>query len=305
MVPLGTNGGRANRQWHDHAVQLSAPVDGFRLAYELRGEGDPVVLLHGWPGWRADHEALAERLEAEATVVVPDLRGFGDSEGPADAAPEAYAAGAQGASVVALMAELGLADAVVAGYDVGSGIAQWIARESPGHVRALVIAPPLPGVRERVLTPHAVEEFWYQQFHRLDLADQLVDGDEQAARAYIGHFWEHWSAPDWHPSEALLDELGVRYGAPGAFVRSINWYRSGSGTVARALGQKTPEPEDRLAVPTSVLWPELDPLFPVEWRDRVDEWFSDATVQVLEGIGHFSPLEAPDAFAEAIRARLT
>jgi pimeloyl-ACP methyl ester carboxylesterase len=285
-------------------MDLSAPVDGFRLAYERDGEGPPVVLLHGWPGWRADHHVLAEQLRGEATVVVPDLRGFGDSECPPDAAPEAYAAGAQGASVVALMDELGLEDAVVAGYDVGSGIAQWIARESPRHVRALVIAPPLPGVRERVLTPHAVQEFWYQQFHRLELAEQLVDGDERAARAYVGHFWEHWSGPDWHPSEALLDELGARYGKPGAFTRSINWYRSGSGTVARALAQRVPAPEDRLSVPTSVLWPEHDPLFPTDWADRVDEWFSDATVQVLDAVGHFTPLEAPDAFAEAIRARL-
>lgn len=57
-------------------------------------------------------------------------------------------------------------------------------------------------------------------------------------------------------------------------------------------------------MPTDVLWPEHDPLFPTEWADRVDDWFADATVRVLEGVGHFTPLEAPDAFAEAIRARL-
>ena len=50
-----------------------------------------------------------------------------------------------------------------------------------------------------------------------------------------------------------------------------------------------------------MLWPEHDPLFPREWGDRLDDFFADARLTDLPGAGHFSPLEAPEAFADAIR----
>ena len=53
-----------------------------------------------------------------------------------------------------------------------------------------------------------------------------------------------------------------------------------------------------------MLWPEHDPLFPRAWSDRLDEWFSDVTLHPLDGVGHFVPVEAPEAFADAIRQRL-
>jgi pimeloyl-ACP methyl ester carboxylesterase len=288
----------------------SAPIDGFSLAYERHGPdvGDPaVVLLHGWPGDRQDWRAVVPLLEAEgrATVVVPDLRGFGASDRHASADPDAYAAGGQSASVRGLVRELGLGPVVVAGYDVGSRVAQQIAREAPELVRALVLAPPLPGVGERVLSEPAAREFWYQSFHRLDIAERLIDGSPVAARTYLEHFWDHWSGPGYTPEPAELDRLAEVYGAPGAFVASIGWYRSGAGTVARSLAEQAPAPEDRIAAPTTVLWPSHDPLFPIEWADRIDAFFSAVTLRRLPDAGHFSPLEAPADFAAAIGEALS
>ena len=65
-----------------------------------------------------------------------------------------------------------------------------------------------------------------------------------------------------------------------------------------------PERHERIAVPTTVLWPELDPLFPPAWGDRLDEFFAEVTLTSLPGVGHFVPIEAPDEFAAAIRAAL-
>jgi pimeloyl-ACP methyl ester carboxylesterase len=287
-------------------VERSTPIDGFSLAYDRLGSdaSDPaVVLLHGWPGDRQDWRAVVPLLEAQgrATVLVPDLRGFGESDKRAGDMPEVYAAGGQAASVLGLLDELEITRPVVlAGYDVGGRVAQQIARDTPARVRALVIAPPLPGVGERVLSEGAVREFWYQSFHRLDLAERLLDGDRAAVRAYLEHFWTHWSGPAYTPEPAELDRLAQAYGAPGAFVASIGWYRAGSGTVARSLAERPPAPEDRIAVPTTVLWPGHDPLFPVEWSDRIDAFFSAATMRSLPDAGHFSPLEAPGPFAAAI-----
>jgi pimeloyl-ACP methyl ester carboxylesterase len=286
-------------------MPLSRPVDGFALEYDRAGSGPAVVLLHGWPGSRSDHGSVAALLDGDADVVVPDLRGFGGSDRHDRPPSEAYSADAQADSVCGLIEELELDRPVIAGYDVGSRVAQTVARRRPDDVRALVLAPPLPGVGARVLEPQAQREFWYQPFHQLELSEALIDGDARAVRAYLEHFWSHWSGPGWTVAPERLDALTELYARPGAFRASIGWYRAGAGTVAKALAERPPAPLDRVAVPTTVLWPEHDPLFPLAWSDRIDEFFADVALTVLDGIGHYVPIEAPDAMAGAIRHRLT
>ncbi|MGZ4626339.1 MAG: alpha/beta fold hydrolase [Kineosporiaceae bacterium] len=280
----------------------STPVDGFSLAYDRAGSGPPVVLLHGWPGRRTDFRALVPLLTDTMDVIVPDLRGFGESDRLRADPAEAYSATAQGRSVAGLVAELRLDPVVLVGYDIGSRIAQALAVDAPHLVRTLVLAPPLPGAGERVLTPDAHREFWYQAFHQLALADELLDGKPDAVRAYLRHFWDHWSGPGFRLPDDDLDGLVEHYGRPGAFTASIAWYRAGAGTVTRSLSERRPAPPDRIAQPTTVLWPGHDPLFPVAWSDRIDQFFLRATLTVLPDSGHFSPLEASQAFAAAIRA---
>ena len=120
-------------------------VDGFRLAYDRTGQGPrnpadrtgqgprnpadrtgqgprnpAVLLLHGWPGDRTDYRDVAPLLAAAAGVIVPDLRGFGESDKhPAEPASQ-YTAAAQARSLIALIGELGLSRPVIAGYDIGS-----------------------------------------------------------------------------------------------------------------------------------------------------------------------------------------
>ena len=279
-------------------------ADGFELAYDRTGSGPAVVLLHGWPGDRTDYRALAPLLTG-CDVVVPDLRGFGQSDKhPAGPAAQ-YGADAQARSVAELITTLGLERPVVAGYDIGSRIAQTLAQRRPELVGALVITPPVPGVGPRVFGPGPLREFWYQQFHRLPLSEHLVDGDPAAVRAYLRHFWEHWSGPDFQVTDEHLDHLVSVYGPPGAFTASIQWYRAGSGTAERAQAETTPDPAGRLATPAVVLWPEHDPLFPREWSDRIGDFFGAARLRLVDGAGHFAPLEYPQVLAEEIRGFLT
>ncbi|TCC41323.1 alpha/beta fold hydrolase [Kribbella speibonae] len=274
-------------------MELSAEVDGFRLAYDRDGEGPAVVLLHGWPGDRTDHRLLAPLLvERGCEVVVPDLRGFGESDS-LSTDPKQYGVDAQAKSVVALVEELGLERPVLAGYDVGSRIAQGIARTRPDLIEGLVVAPPLPGIGKRVFSEQAQAEFWYQAFHRLPVIEELIDGNPVAVRSYLRHFWTHWSGPE-------LDHLVEVYSAPGAFTASIQWYRAGAGSVAVSAAETAPPSYDRIAVPTVVLWPEFDPLFPRAWSDRVDDFFSDVRLRHVDGAGHYAPLEYPEILAEEI-----
>jgi len=129
-------------------------IDGFRLAYERTGPGagaPTVLLLHGWPGDRTDYREVVPLVSGTADVVVPDLRGFGDSDKHEADPASRYTAAAQARSLVGLIEELALGQPVLAGYDIGSRIAQAIAWDRPDLVRALIIAPPLPGIgRESV-----------------------------------------------------------------------------------------------------------------------------------------------------------
>jgi pimeloyl-ACP methyl ester carboxylesterase len=134
--------------------------------------------------------------------------------------------------------------------------------------------------------------------------EQLLDGDADAVRHYLMHFWSHWSGESFELADADLDHLVEMYSPPGAFIASIGWYRGGSGSVAAALSEVAPTPRDRIHVAATVLWPDSDPLFPISWSDRLEAFFTDVTVQRLRSTGHFTPLEAPDALAAAIATRL-
>ena len=284
----------------------SAPVDGFTLAYDRSGTGEPVILLHGWPGDRTDYRVLgpALALASSCDVIVPDLRGFGESDKHVADPAAQYSPSAQARSVAGLIRELELGPVLVAGYDVGSRVAQAVAAEYPDLVRALVVSPPLPGIGQRVLDPQPQREFWYQSFHQLALPEQLIDGQPDQVRAYLSHFWAHWSGPDFVLDRAYLDHLAGVYGEPGAFTASIAWYRAGSGAVARSLAEQAPALADRLTLPVTVLWPEFDPLFPRAWSDRLAEFLANVTLRPLDGVGHFTPLEAPAEFAAAIHDAL-
>jgi hypothetical protein len=107
---LAPAGGRVGRPLASGVVPRSAPIDGFSLAYDRAGAGPPVVLLHGWPGTRGDFRALVPMLVDAMDVIVPDLRGLGESDKHAVAPRDGYSAAAQARSVVGVMDELSLTE---------------------------------------------------------------------------------------------------------------------------------------------------------------------------------------------------
>lgn len=247
---------------------------------------------------------MIPRVSRHTDVIAPDLRGFGESDKHPQDPKAAYSASAQARSVLALIEELGLERPLIAGYDIGSRIAQAMCQLAPERVLSVVLCPPLPGAGQRVLAADAQREYWYQAFHQLELAAELIDGDPRAVRAYLRHFWSHWSGPEFNQAEEELDRLVGDYAKPGAFAASIAWYRAGSGTVARSLAEQIPDPDQRISVPALILWPEHDPLYPQAWSDRVPDYFSRAVVRFLPRIGHFVPVEAPALVASAIEEAL-
>lgn len=90
----------------------SSSVDGFTLAYDRSGSGPAVHLLHGWPGDRRDYTAMVPLLAGSGQVIVPDLRGFGESDRHRN---RPSSRSRQARSVLGPMDELGLEAATLAG----------------------------------------------------------------------------------------------------------------------------------------------------------------------------------------------
>ncbi len=115
-----------------------AEVNGIRMHYIDEGEGPLVILLHGFPYlrymWRRQIGALAE---AGFRVVVPDQRGFGQTDRPD--AIEAYDMSQSVGDMVGLMAALGETSAVIVGHDLGAWVAQAAAMLRPDLFRGLVM----------------------------------------------------------------------------------------------------------------------------------------------------------------------
>lgn len=256
--------------------------------------GDRVILVHGWPGLPSDFAEVRDALQP-ATVIVPDLRGFGAAFAGGLPVSEATADAHARRLLNALDAVPDGGRTVIAGYDIGSRIAQAALRLDPTRFDGAVLTPAYPGIGDRATAPSLAPVFWYQHFQREPIAAQLIDGKADAVAHYLDHLWNSWSGPSALPTHPGREELVAAYSRPGAFAASVQWYLANRGYAA------APSP---ITTPTVMLWPTEDPLFPIEWSDRLGEYFSDIALRPVNGSGHFLPIEAPSAFVDAIRSLL-
>ncbi len=287
-----------------HAMTQDA--DGQELHYVMWGQGAPrVLLLHGWPGFWYDWRRVLPLVAQFTAVVAMDLRGFGFSAKPDWSPRSAYSPEAQAKNVLALLDHLQVEQVILVGYDVGARVAQMLARMAPQRVQALVLSAPVyPGYGARPLEPDAQRERWYQHFHMLPQADEIIGHDQETVRLYLSHFYDHWVGNKQALRPREFEEIVKAYTQPGAVRGSIAWYRAGAGSGQVALASQNTPPVP-ITQPTAVLWGETDPVLPAAWGDRLAEYFSHLLhVQFLPGVGHFVPFEAPEAVVEAIRTVL-
>jgi pimeloyl-ACP methyl ester carboxylesterase len=256
--------------------------------------GPPVVLLHGWPGFSIDYRDVLPLGAGRAHVIAPDFLGFGGSDVPAGPPEEVADEAAFADDVIELVDTLGLERPLLAGHDVGSAVAAAVARRAPHRVRGLLLMNPThPFIGDKRWAPRAQREAWYQHFHLLPLAEALLDGRRRSIELYLGHFYAHWagSAPI---GQELVASVVDAYARPGAFAASLAWYR------ARAAHRERVQPVAPVEVPTIALWGDRDPMRPLEHREGFEQAFPRSQSRVLAGVGHFVPIEAPQAVAEAV-----
>jgi pimeloyl-ACP methyl ester carboxylesterase len=84
----------------------------------------------------------------------------------------------------------------------------------------------------------------------------------------------------------------------------MGWYRSLGNPVTAYAQEEIPAASERLTTPTTILWQEFDAIFPRAFSDRLDKFFTNYELELLDGVGHFTPIEAADRFAQVIKNRL-
>lgn len=273
-------------QFNHHHVK----VGDLSIHYVRAGNGRPVILLHGWPGfwfdWHLNIPALAGRFD----VIAPDLRGFGYSDKP-DVAPEqGYTDAAHASDVLGLVEALKLGVVDIVAYDIGAMVAQCFALRYPQTLRRLVLFdPPYPGIGMRWLEPAHMQETWYQSFHQLQLAEDLVGSSRRATEIYLRHFLSHWSCDKNLFSDEEVAHYVEAFSQPGALRGGFNNYRA-----FRRAGGVSLTPGWKIEHPTLVLWGDSDPIIPIAWSDNLKDYFNNLTFRRLDRCGHFCQREAPE-----------
>lgn len=284
--------------WNHQYVE----ANGIRVHYVRHGSGIPLVLLHGWPEfwyvWRKNIGPLAEAFD----VVVPDLRGFGETEKTPLPDPPGRLRDQHVEDLRGLADALGLERFGIVSHDVGSSVAQGFARRYPGRVSGLFFFNcSYPGIGRRWLDPESVPEIWYQTFHQQPWAQEIVGESRRTCGIYLKHFLDHWS----HEPGAFDEDLDLwvdNFMLPGNLRGGFDYYTAAAEARAKLMQEGAPENPEKIEAPARFLWGESDPILKVEWADKLGDFFSDFELLPAPEAGHFVHYERPSlANAEIAR----
>ncbi len=278
----------------DSAGFDSAAVTLGDLTFDVRvagpADGPPIILLHGFPQTSRCWNTVGAELAGDGMrVLLPDQRGYSPGARPPEV--EDYRIHHLRSDVLGILDAFGVDDAHIVGHDWGSSVAWHVAAHHPARVRSLT-ALSIP--------------------HLAAFGQALREDDDQKARStYFSLFREAGKAEhvlladDAHLLRTLygegvatdaIDEYVRVFREPGALTAALDWYRA----MTPATGDLPP-----VEVPTTYIWSTDDAAvgrFAAELcSDFVD---ADYTFEVLDGVSHWVPDEAPGAVTAAIRAQV-
>jgi pimeloyl-ACP methyl ester carboxylesterase len=251
-----------------------------RIAWERRGAGEPLVLVHGlgyarW-GWEPVVDRLAERFE----VVLLDNRGIGASDAP----PGPYTAAEMAGDVLGVLDEAGIERAHVVGTSLGGMIAQELALAEPERVHKLVLVCTTPGGPNAAPMP-------------AETVRLLAEAPSLEPLVALRKFVENALAP------GASDELVERI-----LAHRIATAQPLAAWMAQAAAGASFDAWDRLPglqAPTLVLHGSGDAVVDPANADLLASRIPGARVERFEGCGHLLFWEEPERFAEIVGEFLT
>jgi epoxide hydrolase 4 len=271
-----------------------APVNGVNMHFVEKGRGPLVVLLHGFPemwwSWRYQIPALAL---AGYRVVVPDLRGYNDTE-----AKGPYDIDTLRDDVIGLLDHLGADKAIVVAHDWGGGVAWHLASTRQARVDKLVVMNcPHPVVFQRALVSKwsQLRRSWYMFFFQLPVLPErmLTWGKGTGATGVLRALAV--DKTNFGPQElAPFAAAVLKPGRPSAM---IGWYRAAirAGLMAGRAGPAPLRTYQKITVPTLLLWAMEDTA--LGYDDVVpgtDQFVPGLEIQTLPNCGHFVQQEQPE-----------
>ncbi len=262
------------------------------------GRGPPLLLLHGYPQTHLMWRKLAPRLAAEFTVVVPDLRGYGDSSRP-PAGPDNsnYAKRALAQDQVETMQTLGFARFAVAGHDRGARVAHRLARDYPERIERLALLDIVPTLYrfETIDQKAATASYhWFFLIQPGGLPERLIGAEPE-------FFLRHSLGALLRDTAVLEPEVFAEYlrcfSNPETIRATCDEYRAGA-TID--LVHDRADRGRRIMMPLLMLWGRrssqgsgYDML--AVWRDHAET----VSGQAIDS-GHFLPEEAADDTYQAL-----
>ncbi len=278
-------------------------VEGTRIHVAVGGEGPPVLLLHGYPQTHVMWHRVAPGLTDRHTVIVPDLRGYGDSaRPPSDPDHASYSKRAMAADQSGLMSALGFDTFALVGHDRGARVAHRLCLDRPEAVSRVALLDIVP--TRHVLT-HVdralaqVYEHWFFLSQPPDLPEHLIGGDPAY---YLRRKLAQWSSGEGLEAFApeAVEEYVRCFSDPEVIRASCEDYRA-AASIDLEHDEVDASAGRRIGCPTLVLWGELG--FVGQAYDVLGVWqkyAADVSGHAIGG-GHFLPEEQPDATLAALR----
>lgn len=274
--------------------QLAA-VDTGEVEIRMRfgGEGPPLLLLHGHPQTHMMWHHIAPLLAKDFTVIMPDLRGYGDSSKPPSTPDHApYSKRAMARDQIAVMKQLGFAQFAVAGHDRGGRCAYRLALDFPEAVTKLAILDIIPTGEALMRTnKEFATGFWHWFFlaQPFDLPERMIGENPD-------NFYFRGDRSMFHP-EALADYLRCIH-QPENIHAMCEDYRAGA-TFDFEL-DKADRGKKKISCPVLALWSNQGEL-PI-WYDVLSVWRGWADDVQGRGLncGHYLAEEEPQETYEEL-----
>ena len=268
------------------------------IAICSKGAGPPLLLLHGYPQTGYMWHKIAPRLAEDFTVVVADLRGYGDSDKPTSSDDHAvYSKRAMATDMMAVMTALGHSQFFIAGHDRGGRVAHRLARDYPQAVTKLAVLDIAPTAMMYDTTDMHFATSYYHWFFLIQPApfpETLIGSDP---KFFLESKMQQWGKDRTAITNDAFDEYLRCFSNPGTIHASCEDYRASASI---DLEHDAADAGQKLDMPLLVLWGATAMVG--NKYDMICAWqevATDVTGFAVPG-GHYLPEESPDETYQAL-----